>query len=194
MSTHDSQVSLADLASAGVPITHIEAVTVVRDVVMRAAQGSLPGIPSAQVVRLHASGEVSVEGPIATDTRAVLRAGHLLQALLPGFEAPQELRVPGALRLVVTRALGTVDLPPYASLGDFAEALGRFSVPDLAATVRDLVARHASVADSLRAADHLKRTPPSASYLGWKLNPGRRSPLRIRPRHRSSRSGRSRTS
>lgn len=152
MSTHDLQVSLADLASAGVPITHIEAVTVVRDVVARASQGSLPGIPSAQVIHLHASGEISVEGPIATDTRAVLRAGHLLQALLPGFDAPQELRVPGALRLVVTRALGTVDLPPYASLGDFAEALGRFSAPDLAGAVRDIVARHASVADSLRPA------------------------------------------
>lgn len=171
MSTHDSQVSLADLASAGVPITHIEAVTVVRDVVMRAAQGSLPGIPSAQVVRLHASGEVSVEGPIATDTRAVLRAGHLLQALLPGFEAPQELRVPGALRLVVTRALGTVDLPPYASLGDFAEALGRFSVPDLAATVRDLVARHASVADSLRAADHREADTAVGVVSGLEAEP-----------------------
>jgi cytoskeletal protein RodZ len=39
---------------------------------------------------------------------------------------------------VVARALGTLDLPPYATLDAFCEALVRFSVADLRTTVRGL--------------------------------------------------------
>ena len=141
MTNHESQFSLADLAAAGVAINHAEAVTIVRDVVLRAWRGELPGVPSAHVIRLSASGRVSVEGPMAADDRAVPRAAHLLDALLPGFDAPAGLRVPGALRLVVARALGTLDLPPYESLAGFAEALTRFGSDDLQSVVRGLVAR-----------------------------------------------------
>jgi Tol biopolymer transport system component len=140
MTTHESHVSLSDLESAGVAVNHVAAVSIVRDVVLRASRGELPGIPSAPVIRLNPSGEVSVEGPIAADDWAVRRAAHLLDALLPGFNAQPHLRVPGALRLVVARALGTLDLPPYPSLGAFAEALRRFASPDLKTTVRELVA------------------------------------------------------
>ena len=59
--------------------------------------------------------------------------------MLPGFDAPPELRVPGALRLVLARALGTLDLPAYRTLDAFAEALARFAAPDPAAAVRELV-------------------------------------------------------
>ncbi|MEO8521431.1 MAG: helix-turn-helix domain-containing protein [Acidobacteriota bacterium] len=146
MTSHDSQLSLTDLGSSGIAVHHAEAVTIVRELMRRASDGELPGVPSAQVIRLHASGEISVEGPIATDDRAVVRAATLLQALLPGFDAPAELRVPGALRLVIARALGTVDLPPYASLQDFAGALERFASTELPRVVRDLVVRHAETA------------------------------------------------
>ncbi len=146
MTSHDSQVSLADLASADTAIRSAEAATIVREMVRRASDGELPGLPSAHIVRLHSSGEISVEGPIATDDRAVVRAASLLQALLPGFDAPAELRVPGALRLVVARALGTVNLPPYQSLQDFGAALARFAVDDLSAVVRDVMTRHAQAA------------------------------------------------
>src|SRR3954454_9421399 len=154
MTTHDSHFSLADLAAAGVAINHAEAVTIVRDVVLRAWRGELPGVPSAHVIRLSASGAVLVEGPIAADDRAVPRAAHLLDALLPAFDAPAELRVPGALRLVVARALGTLDLPPYESLEAFAEALARVAAEDPGATVRQLVQR--------RAAAVVAQVPPPA--------------------------------
>jgi hypothetical protein len=144
MTSHDSHVSLADLAAAGVAVNHVEAVTIVREVVLRASGGELPGVPSAHVIRLSESGAVSVEGPVAADDRVVPRAAHLLDALLPAFDAPTERRVPGALRLVVARALGTLDLPPYPSLDAFAEALGRFASADPQTTVRDLVSRWAS--------------------------------------------------
>ncbi len=146
MTSHDSQLSLTDLGSSGIAVHYAEAAAIVRELMRRASDGGLPGVPSAQVIRLHASGEISVEGPIATDDRAVVRAATLLQSLLPGFDAPAELRVPGALRLVIARALGSVDLPPYASLQDFAGALERFASTELPGVVRDLVVRHAEAA------------------------------------------------
>ena len=119
MTNHESQFSLADLAAAGVAINHAEAVTIVRDVVLRAWRGELPGVPSAHVIRLSASGGFrSKDRWLLTIAPSRVRA-HLLDALLPGFDAPADLRVPGALRLVVARALGTLDLPPYESLGGF---------------------------------------------------------------------------
>jgi Tol biopolymer transport system component len=43
------------------------------------------------------------------------------------------------LKLVVARALGTLDLPPFPSLESFADALARFAATDCAATVTNLV-------------------------------------------------------
>lgn len=148
MNTHESHVSLTDLSAVGVAVNHVEAVTIVRDVLLRASSGDLPGVPSAHVIRLSAEGAVLVEGPVAADSRAVPRAAHLLDALLPGFDAPADSRVPGALRLVLARALGTLDLPAYESLEAFADALARFAPPDPGETLRGLVARGASAAST----------------------------------------------
>ena len=52
ISTYDSHLSLADLAAAGVELSPVEAVTIVRDVVLRASRGELPGVPSAHVIRV----------------------------------------------------------------------------------------------------------------------------------------------
>ncbi len=152
MTTDEAQVSLADLASSGLPIHHDEAVAIVREMIRRAREGQLPGVPSAHIVRLHQSGEISVEGPIAADDRAVVRAATLLQGLLPGFDAPADLRVPGAMRLVLARALGTVDLPPYASLQEFGDALTRFASPQLPDAVRALVSRYAETMPAVQTA------------------------------------------
>lgn len=83
---------------------------------------------------------MSVEGPVAAGGRGVSRAAQLLDSLLPGFDAPSERRVPGALRLVIARALGALDLPPYPSVESFAEGLARFAAPDPQALIRDLAA------------------------------------------------------
>jgi Helix-turn-helix domain/WD40-like Beta Propeller Repeat len=185
MTTHESQFSLADLAAAGVAINHAEAVTIVRDVVLRASRGELPGVPSAHVIRLSASGAVSVEGPIAADDRAVPRAAHLLDALLPAFDAPADLRVPGALRLVVARALGTLDLPPYESLSGFAQALARFGTDDLEGVVRKLVARASRSAAASTHGQHAAATDGSASDVDDREVASDRlavAPVRLEPR------------
>lgn len=139
MSRTDAPVSLADLAAAGIRLRPFEAVTIVRELALQVARDLAPGVPSAHVIRLAPSGAVFIEGPVAAGGRSVARAAQLLDTLLPGFDAPPEFRAPGALRLVIARALGTVDLPPYATLNAFAEALTRFAAPEAAAVVRQLV-------------------------------------------------------
>src|SRR5215211_5325628 len=112
MPTYQHQVSLADLSAAGVRLRPSEGATIAREIAMRVARGEFPGIPSLHVLRLTSDGVIHIEGPVGSD-REVERAARLLEGLLPGFDAPAELRVPGALRLVLARALGTLDLPSY---------------------------------------------------------------------------------
>ena len=134
-----ASISLADLTAAGLRLRPIEAVTVVRELARQVTRGELPGVPSAHVIRFTASGQITVEGPVDASGRGVSRAAQLLEALLPGFDAPPEFRVPGALRLVTARALGTLDLPPYPSLQAFTDALARFGAAESQPVVRALV-------------------------------------------------------
>ncbi|HZB24883.1 MAG TPA: helix-turn-helix domain-containing protein [Vicinamibacterales bacterium] len=138
--SRDTSLSLADLSAVGVRLRPVEAVTIVRELASQVSRGEIAGVPSAHVVRLSPAGSVFVEGPVAAGGRAVARAAQLLETLLPGFDAPPEFRAPGALRLVIARALGSVDLPPYATLDAFAEALDRFAAPDLEPIVQHLAA------------------------------------------------------
>ncbi len=137
MRTPVCTISLADLSATGIPLQPPDAVVVAHDLTLRAERGDLPGIPSANVVRFSSDGALGIEGPVAAG-RSVERAARLLDAMLPGFDAPSHLRPAGALRLVIARALGTLDLPAYTSLDEFARALERFAAPDRAASVRAL--------------------------------------------------------
>jgi hypothetical protein len=62
---------------------------------------------------------------------------------------------------VVARALGTVDLPPYASLEEFCAAISRFAATNLEQVVRDLFAAAAAHIDREHAlaAPHSARVP-----------------------------------
>ncbi len=131
-------ISIADLSAAGLRLRPVEAVTIARELTLRAHRGELPGIPTSSVLRFTSDGDTVCEGPVAAG-HSVERAGRLLESLLPGFDAPPEFRVPGALRLVVARALGTLDLPAYQTLDEFAEAIARFGAEDMATLVRGLV-------------------------------------------------------
>ena len=131
-------ISLADLHAAGLRLRPVEAVTIARELTLRAHRGELPGIPSSTVLRFTSEGDTACEGPVAAG-QSVERAGRLLESLLPGFDAPPEFRVPGALRLIVARSLGTLDLPAYATLDEFAEAIARFGAADMRTIVRGLV-------------------------------------------------------
>ena len=135
----NAPISLADLSAAGVRLRPYEAVTIVRELLRLVARGEVAGVPSAHVIRLSGSGVVSVEGPVAAGGRPVMRAAQLLDSLLPGADAGNQFRVPGGLKLIVARALGTLDLPAFPTLDDFAEALARFSATDPAAAVANLV-------------------------------------------------------
>lgn len=130
--------TIAELNAACIWLRPADAAAIARELALQAAGGTLPGVPSSHVIRLHEDGDILVEGPVASG-REVERAGRLLESLLPGFDAPSGLRAPGALRLVIARALGTLDLPPFESLDGFAEALHRFAEEDARSVVRDLV-------------------------------------------------------
>jgi Helix-turn-helix domain/WD40-like Beta Propeller Repeat len=140
MSSADVRISLADLAGAGVHLRPSQAVAIVRKIADQVARGDLLGVPSAQVIRFTEAGLIAVEGPVAADGPEMPRAAYLLDTLLSGPDAPPHLRASGALRLVIARALGTLDLPAYPSLGAFAEALTRFAASDVASVVRELYA------------------------------------------------------
>ena len=118
---------MPDLAAAGVRLRPHEAVTIVREIALQVVRGQIAGVPSAHVVRLSSNGSVSIEGPVDAGGRPVVRVAQLLDSLLPDHEAGNEFRVPGGLKLVVARALGTLDLPPYGSLEAFVESLDRFA-------------------------------------------------------------------
>jgi cytoskeletal protein RodZ len=144
----------------------MEIVTIVRELTLQVARGGVPGVPSAHVIRLAPSGAVFIEGPVAAGGRSVARAAQLLDTLLPGFDAPPEFRAPGALRLVIARAIGTVDLPPFPSLEALADALSRFAASEPESVVRQLVASWAeSVAaeQPQNAADGEPATPEGDS-------------------------------
>ncbi len=133
-----TRVSLAELAAADIQLRPAEAVAFVAEICRQYTSGQLPGIPSPGIIRVTCDGEIVVQGPMTTGDASVARAAHLLNDLLPDFEAPADYRASGGLRLVMARALGTLDLPPYATLHDFSAALGRFAVPDLSVTARTL--------------------------------------------------------
>ena len=126
-----SRVSLAELASAGFILHSAEAAAIVVEVCRQHSSGLVHGIPSAHVIRLTPEGGIVAEGPITTDHPPVARAAQLLNDLLPPFDAPPPYRVPGGLRLVVARALGSLDLPPFESLDAFRTAVARFASANL---------------------------------------------------------------
>ena len=134
------RVTLAELAAADIHLHPAEAVAIVAALCRRQARGELRGMPSCANIRLSRDGELTVEGPIPTgDAGSIARMAQLLSDILPGFGAAPQMRASGGVRLVIARALGTIDLPPYETVDEFAAALDRFAVPDLAASLRALV-------------------------------------------------------
>ena len=133
-----NHVSLAELASADIRLRPAEAVAIVAEVCRQNLARVLPGIPSPGVIRLLRDGGIAIEGPVRASHDDVARAATLLNAVLPGFDAAPEFRASGALRLLIARALGTLDLPPFESLEDFTVALARFTTLDAGVTAKAL--------------------------------------------------------
>jgi hypothetical protein len=133
-----TRVSLTELTQAGVRLRPAEAAAIVAEVCAQRRDGRLRGLPSANVIRVTQTGDVVAEGPVNTDGPDVAPAAQLLDDLLPSLDAPPEFRASGSLRLVIARALGTLDLPPFATLDQFAAAIARFAAPDVRTVAREL--------------------------------------------------------
>ena len=133
-----TRVSLNELQVAGLRLRPAEAAAIVVEICRQHLDGRLPGVPSANVIRVTDDGSVVAEGPINADGPEVVAAAELLEDLLPDFNAPPEFRTPGGLRIAIARALGTLDLPPFASLEEFRAAVARFAATDLPTVARDL--------------------------------------------------------
>lgn len=133
-----NRVSLAELSSAELRLRPAEAVAIVAEVCRQNLARVLPGIPSPGVIRLLRDGGIAIEGPVRASHDDVARAATLLETLLPGFDAAPEFRASGALRLLIARALGSLDLPPFQSLEDFTAALSRFTSLDARETAASL--------------------------------------------------------
>ena len=138
-------VSLADLADAGVRLRPTDAVTIVRALILQVANGILPGVPSAHVIRLAPSGGITVEGPVVASGRPVPRAAQLLASLLRGSGRPTAEPTP--LRRVIARAIQ--EPSEFTTLPELAEALGPFAAQDPSAAIKELTTRWTEAARAM---------------------------------------------
>jgi cytoskeletal protein RodZ len=139
---HPRQFSLADLSAAGVRLQPADAVAITVGVIRQVQQATADRIPASTDLRFDRTGRLVLDtacDPANAEAPTVEAAGRLLEELLPDFDDPA-VRVPGALRLAVARALGTLDLPPFPSLDAFVSAVDRFSSGDSDAVIRSLAA------------------------------------------------------
>ena len=155
-----NRVSLAELAAAQIRLRPAEAVALVSEICRQNLASILPGIPSPGVIRLSRDGGIAIEGPVRASQDDVARAATLLETLLPGFEAAPEFRASGALRLLIARALGTLDLPPFESLEDFTAAIARFTTLDAGETARSLFKTWEKAASQLAVEPAAPRVEP----------------------------------
>lgn len=168
-------LSLAELTSAGIRLRPAEAVAIVGEICRQHTEGQLPFIPSAGVIRLGRDGTIAIEGPLRASPDDVVRAALLLNALLPDFDAPPEFRASGALRLVIARALGTLDLPRFESLEEFSAAISRFSSLDARETVRSLHRAHVEAVNAdLPVPERAVAATPASPDVARETRPARR--------------------
>jgi hypothetical protein len=168
----DNSISLSDLAAAGVPLQPVHASAITCAVIERVKTGRLPGIPSAAALRLSNLGDITVAGDVSPGA-SVERAGRLLDSMLPSLDAAAEFRTPGALRIVVARALRTLDVPPFGSLDDFARALARFAPADGTQALASLYASWKAV-DAARSA-HAREATATDEFTISDVRRARRS-------------------
>jgi len=134
-------VPIAELLAHGVTIQCQEAVAIAQAVAapVRADQRiARPPFGPPTPENVHLCGDGSVEYIGSDSAPAVSEVAILLQTLLASA-----VKVPGALRYSIARALLEVDAPPFDSLADFSRTLARFEPGNCRAAVRNLLERHA---------------------------------------------------
>ena len=135
MSSGALRISLSDLASAGVLLTHSAAVTIARETALRSARGDLAGIPAPDELWLSSEGDVENLGAPAQGNE-IRRAARLLAALLT--HAAHDAASPATFRLILARAFAD-DEAAYPSLDQFLAALEPFADADGRSVVRATV-------------------------------------------------------
>ena len=159
MSDSALRISLSDLASAGILLSHSDAVTIAREAGRRWVQGELAAIPSPDDLRLSSDGAVESLGT-PTPGNEIRRAARLLAALLA--QADGDAPSPATFRLILARAFAD-DEAAYESVDQFLAALTPFAGSDARRVVRDVVEAWRSSVDS--SLDEFAPEPPSPGLL-----------------------------
>ena len=84
MLSDDTTLSLDDLSLAGVRLSPSDSVTIVRELILQVIGGSVPGVPSAHVIRLQRNGLLTVEGPVASGASWAATTGSVTSGLPTG--------------------------------------------------------------------------------------------------------------
>ena len=164
--------TLAELFKAGLTLAPHEAVAIAQQLINDPAD-ALPqppfGPPSVHNVTIDARGAVMCRA--CETTPAVSEIAIFLESMLE--RGPT--RVPGGLRYTIARAFLDVDAPPFDSVAELSESLGRFErgdrrqvIADVAARARTAVVPAAAVV-AFRSAIDRRQMMPSATDLRREL-------------------------
>ena len=119
-------MTLSDVLGRDLRVEWHEAVALMRDIVERSADESMPTVPELHQVELLAWGQVEVHDGVVV-AQPVQRLGQMLQALLTRADPPVQLR------LLIAQ--------PQESVRAFSEALAFFERPDRIAILQALYNR-----------------------------------------------------
>jgi len=149
----------------GVELTADEAVAVAQQLIA-SANGDVHRQPlSLDQVRLGADGSIACGQCV--DPPRVSDIGMLLTEMLTHEGT---MRVPGALRYTIARALSEVEAPPFDSVADLSAALARHEPRDRVDVVSKLYARATSKPTTHAESDvDRRRRTPSAATLRRQL-------------------------
>jgi hypothetical protein len=140
-SKHDDDRLIAELQRGGVILEAAEAVAITQQLIQTLRESSSGGAleppygpPTASNVMLSGDGSVSCTACGATP--AISEIAIFLDSLVPAGSPG-----PGGLRYLIARGLLEVDVAPFDSLDEFAEALKRHERGERSEVIRGLLAR-----------------------------------------------------
>ena len=171
----DMHLSYAGILARRVPLSAAEAAALVlaacRAVAERDGREPNGGCPSPDDILLNGAGQVRLAGWCSREEDAdVRRLAELLQQFLIHSEAVEgpHAAVPGALLLLIARAVRTIDLP-VPTLAEFTATVGRFGSADTVTLARlfrrAMVVESGDVSQPLLAALPSRQPAPAAAQM-----------------------------
>jgi hypothetical protein len=148
-------IALSHLLERGVRLATHEAVALARELMAHPC-----GIPTPGNIQLGSDGSASC---ISTDGMpSVASVANLLLTLLPAGTP----NVPAPLRYAIARGLEAVEAPPFASLGEFSNALERFAQGASRDVLRGVLQRGARPSRPIAAPIAVAPTPVPSPAAG----------------------------